>query len=541
MHARQLLGVCATLLATGCLRGNDGGENTQAPPRVWSFANADSEDVLAPKLDRLGLLLAAAERSVALRERPLACASPTAMLGFEAPLTPPPRHLALVAGASCADTVAALRAYYVRSLSVAAGAANVARGVKPDVIYCGSRVTDTQPAADLAAVGRRLEAMDLSKGARAMVEVMAGSNRETVALRSHLTAGCDSAKGECGALAEGMSAWSIDGATDMLADLEGKTVLTHDDYALSYKLTDGKDGGSLSGRLKTQVAFSGLGAGERVHVQEHSEYQADGTGALGLAAAGEKAWALDLTVEELAPGALHVSGNAFGGAVTPEQTPFSLLLTQQDDTCTVDTDALPLREEDVSETVPLTAMMITGDWTSACSHGPLGRLGKDAAFQETLAFHEDLGPKFKHRLVAFTDAECFLGHEAATVDLYGSYKTAALDAPATDLALDYSYDSIAITLSDAALVSAFNQGAVCGHRDWRSGEKHAFDAGACYFDLGSAALLHLDVLKRKLEYTAARATNAVVIDVARTSHFGGDLPELRARVATSTTRKFRKP
>ena len=69
----------------------------------------------------------------------------------------------------------------------------------------------------------------------------------------------------------------------------------------------------------------------------------------------------------------------------------------------------------------------------------------------------------------------------------------------------------------------------------------SFAAGECYFDLGTAALLHLDALKRKREFTTARASNESVIVVARTSHFSGDVPEVRSAVDTSVAHSFKRP
>ncbi len=540
MRTRRFLGVCVPVLlsATACLRGNDGdGAGGDGPAPPWAFVNADGAEAFAPKLAKLGALLAAAARTMPARARPQSCATPVGLLGLAAPLTPPAHGLTLAEGMGCADAVAGLRAYYVRSLGVAGLSADLVRTLKPDVIFCGQRVVDTKPPAALAAVGRRLEAIDLPTAGHSVTELLGGSNGDAMALRSHVLAGCDTAAGDCGKLPEGVRGWAVEGVTETTADLDAKTLTARNLYTLGYKLAKDAGTGTLAGQLASRVTMSGLGPGESAKAVEHTRYAAAGTGAPGLTAAGDGGAALDLTVEEVSPGKLRLTGSAFAGAGTPEQEPFEFALTERDGGCAVDADTLPLSEGEPEPVVALEPAMMAGDWTSACLTGALGRFGRSAAFQETLSFHDQ---RFAHRLVPYTDTDCYTGHEAARVELFGTYAAAPLAAPVTDLALDYSYETLAITVVDAATVDAFNQGAVCGRHDWQQNETRSFQAAECYLDLGTAALMHLDSLKRKKEFTAARAANPAVIDVARTSHFGGDLPELRATVTAGASRKFRK-
>lgn len=527
-------------LATGCLKGDKGG-GSSSPPRPWAFANADTPELFQPKLARLGAMLKAAGRtapeagSLGLRgEKPAGCETPVGILGLEAPPTAPARGLGLAESTSCDGTVATLRAHYIKALGLAARSAFMARDVRPGVIYCGLRVTDAEPALAVAAIGRRYEAIDLPSAARFTEELLGGSNDHGLALQTRVLAGCDATRGDCGKLPEGLTGWVVEGVSDLGADFDAGTVAASNDYALAYQLGSDKGAGALNGRLRTQALYSGLGVGEKAKAVEHVELLTEGTGALGLTAAGDGAAALDLTVEEVGPGQVRLSGSVFSGSGAPAQDPFVLALTERDGACVVDVDPMP--GPSTEPAVTLAPEQIVGEWQSDCVTGPLGRFGAGGARQELLTFQNG---RFAHKLLPFGDGDCFTGREAARVELFGSYTAAPLVSPATDLGLDYAYETLHVTLHDAAVVEAFNQGVVCGRHDWKSGETRIFAAGACYFDLGGSALMTVETLKRTREYSSARADAAGVVGVARVSHFTGDVEELRAMVGAGAV-KLRK-
>jgi hypothetical protein len=91
------------------------------------------------------------------------------------------------------------------------------------------------------------------------------------------------------------------------------------------------------------------------------------------------------------------------------------------------------------------------------------------------------------------------------------------------------------------LVSSFNTAAVCNKTDWAKATVATFDAGVCYFDLGSYALLNMAALKRTREYSAFVVEAPTIADFVRTSDFYGDDGDLgRARAEGGSERKLRK-
>lgn len=563
----SIAAVLACLALSGCLRGKDDEEAPAAPARAWAFVNEDDRDTAAPKLERLASLLSSARRvlpeeAVAEGADPLAspsrCATPIDAFFLHAPPSPPVRGYALAAGSGCDAALVDLRSKLRAALGTAARAEFLTRAVAPNAIYCGLRVEDLAPTRGLAAIGLRFTAIDLPAAARYQEETLAGSAATTVATQTRVIGGCAMKNGDCGALPQGVTGYAVEGKSELTAALEARTIEIASAFDLAFELThaaaSGPQAGGLAGTLTSRISLSGLGEGEAARAKEHVELVLEAAGGAPFAATeGERRMVVDLEIIERDEGRRLVRGDVFAGDGTPVQAPFALMLTPHESGC-VATSLDPgaaLVESELAEatgsnpgpTKPLEAETLVGDWDQACASGALGRFGELTSYAETVSFGapDAAGTaRYTHRLTPFTDRECFGGHEAAVLELVGTYIVSPSPVPAVDLELDYEYAELSVTLIDATTVGKFNAGSVCGHRDWEQNKTFRFRAGECYFDLGAAAMMGLSTLRRTREFSGVRAERARLAAFGRPDGESGDSAELRAVPAAGRGRRFLK-